>query len=306
MERMRMSLWVGDARCRLILLAPLLACMACKPVDRSKQEKSPPPEIVTTEGGIEMVRIPAGTCTMGSDDGPDDQRPAHEVTVAEFLIDRYETTQEHYIRLTADTGSKFKGPQRPAEMVSWVKAALYCNARSEAEGLTPCYSEGDDGILCDLRADGYRLPTEAEWEYACRAGGDGAYFFGDDPNALKEHAWFKENAAKETHPVGEKKPNAWGLYDMHGNVAEWCNDLYAAGYYEVSPEDNPPGPEGEDRPAEEKYVLRGGSWASSAESCETASRAADTPGFADACFPRETLGFRCVRKAPPKEAEGKE
>jgi formylglycine-generating enzyme required for sulfatase activity len=220
------------------------------------------------------------------------------VRVGEFLIDRSETTQEHYIRLTADTGSKFKGPQRPAEMVSWVKAAMYCNARSEAEGLTPCYNED---ASCNFEADGYRLPTEAEWEYACRAGGDGKYTYGDDPNALKQHAWFKENAAKETHPVGKKKPNAWGLYDMHGNVAEWCNDMYAADYYAASPADNPTGPSGADRPERDKYVLRGGSWASGAESCESACRAADTPGFADACFPRETLGFRCVRKAPPKE-----
>jgi formylglycine-generating enzyme required for sulfatase activity len=192
-----------------------------------------------------------------------------------------------------DNGSKFKGDDRPAEMISWVDAARYCNARSEAEGLQPCYNED---TTCNYDATGYRLPTEAEWEYACRAGTSRAYSFGNDPLLLNENGWFKENAGKQTHPVGKKKPNAWGLYDMHGNVAEWCNDKYGEAYYESSPVRNPRGPD-----EGEMYVLRGGSWASSKDACRSAYRAADNPGFTDACFPRETIGFRCVRKGPTQK-----
>ncbi len=134
-------------------------------------------------------------------------------------------------------------------MVGWGKAALYCNLRSEAEGLEPCYNDFGE---CNFEATGYRLPTEAEWEYACRAGSTTVYSFGSDTAQLGQHAWFKSNANKKTHPAGKKEANAWGLYDMHGNVAEWCNDVYAADYYHHSPSKNPRGPsEGE------KNVLRG-------------------------------------------------
>ena len=273
---------------RWSLLMAILLGTSCKRVEGPATAASEPPEIVTTAEGIEMVVIPAGRFTMGSDSGEEDQSPAHEVEIDEFLIDRYETTQKHYTALMFVNGSKFKGDDRPAEMTSWVDAAMYCNARSEAEGLQPCYNED---TTCNYDADGYRLPTEAEWEYACRAGNQADYSFGSDPRLLNGNGWFKENAAKETHPVGKKKPNAWGLHDMHGNVAEWCSDMYDKKYYQKSPTKNPHGPE-----EGEMYVVRGGSWASSAQACRSATRAADNPGFADACFPRETLGFRCVKR----------
>ena len=273
---------------RWLLLIGILAGVSCRRIEEPVAGSTERPEIITTADGIEMVRIPAGRFKMGSVGGEMDESPAHEVEIDVFLIDRHETTQKHYIALMLDNGSKFKGDDRPAEMISWVDAAMYCNARSEAENLQPCYNED---TTCNYDADGYRLPTEAEWEHACRAGSRADYSFGSEPRLLKDHGWFKENAAGETHPVGKKKPNAWGLYDMHGNVAEWCSDKYDKTYYQKSPPANPHGPQEGD-----KYVVRGGSWASSAGACQSATRAADTPGFTDACFPRETLGFRCVRR----------
>jgi formylglycine-generating enzyme required for sulfatase activity len=247
-------------------------------------------EIVTTKSGAEMVLIPAGSFVMGCADGEPDEAPPHEVTLDAFWIDRTEVTQEQYGRVVLGNPSHFKGPQRPVEQVSWAEAALYCNARSRSEGLEPCYDE--ESAKCNFAADGYRLPTEAEWEYACRAGAAGPYAFGSEPRQLGEYAWFADNAGKKTQPVARKKPNAWGLYDLHGNVAEWCNDVYDAEYYRSSPPKNPPGPaDGE------KYVLRGGAWNSKPPRCRGAARVGEDPGFQDACFARDAIGFRCVRRA---------
>jgi formylglycine-generating enzyme required for sulfatase activity len=180
-----------------------------------------------------------------------------------------------------------EGSRRPVEQVHWNDAALYCNERSRAESLAPCYDE--ETWKCNLSANGYRLPTEAEWEYACRAGTSRAYSFGDGPGPLKAHAWFEDNASGSTHPVGQKKPNAWGLYDMHGNVAEWCHDIYDKDYYRASPTNNPCGP------AQGKtYVLRGGAWSSKADHLRSSARMSDNPGFTDACLARDAIGFRCV------------
>jgi formylglycine-generating enzyme required for sulfatase activity len=252
---------------------------------------------ITTNSGIEMVLIPTGTFQMGSRHGKDDESPVHSVTVDAFLMDKYEVTQEQYERLGLPNHSHFKGSkQLPMEQVTWVQAAIYCNKRSQAEGLQPCYNE--DTAECNFDADGYRLPTEAEWEYACRAGTDGDYSFGNDARRLGEHAWSADNSGKKTHPVGQKKPNPWGLYDMHGNVAEWCNDMYDKNIYKSSPASNPRGP------ADGKqYVLRGGSWKSSAEALKSYSRLAENPGFSDACLARDAIGFRCVRKAQSQTAK---
>lgn len=281
---------------RVNLCMALLSLAGCHKVDRTVPEAggasspSAPAPVVVDSGGIQMVLIPAGRFRMGSDSGELDQEPVHEVEIDAFLMDRYEVTQEVYGRMDPINGSHFKGPDLPTEMISWGKAALYCNLRSEADGLEPCY---DDYGECNFEADGYRLPTEAEWEYACRAGSDTAYGFGSDPSQLGQHAWFAENADKKTHAVGQKQPNAWGLYDMHGNVAEWCNDFYDSSYYADSPGKNPRGPT-----AGEKNILRGGHWAASAAACSTAYRCSEEPGFSDACFARDAIGFRCVRRSP--------
>jgi formylglycine-generating enzyme required for sulfatase activity len=149
-----------------------------------------------------------------------------------------------------------------------------------------------DTWKCNFAANGYRLPTEAEWEYACRAGTTTTYFFGDDESKLKAYAWFEDNSGGKPRPVGQKPANPWGLYDMHGNVWEWCNDFYKVDYYQESPRENPRGPE-----TGETKVLRGGAWKFSAESCRSGYRYNENPGYADVCFGYDIYGFRCVRNA---------
>ncbi|MHB1035291.1 MAG: SUMF1/EgtB/PvdO family nonheme iron enzyme [Pirellulales bacterium] len=279
-----------------VLLLALVAVASCRRADEATTSSASLPTI-TAKNGAEMVLVPAGAFTMGSGEGKADEAPAHEVSLDAFWMDRTEVTQKQYAKLVLGGPSHFKGDNRPVEQVSWADAARYCNERSRDEGLEPCYDE--QTARCDLRANGYRLPTEAEWEYACRAGSTGKYPFGADPKALKQHAWYAENASKKTQPVAQKTANAWGLFDMLGNVAEWCNDVYEPGYYATSPAANPQGPaDGE------KYVLRGGAWNSRPEGCRSSARIGEDPGFQDACFARDAIGFRCVRRADRLDASG--
>lgn len=254
------------------------------------QPHAPAPKTITLSNGLTIVFIPAGEFIMGDNDGDADERPAHQVQVGAFYMDTHELTQKAYEALMETNPSKSKGPDKPVEQVDWYHAVLYCNMRSLKQGLKPCYDPKT--LACDFNAEGYRLPTEAEWEYACRAGTRGKYSFGDAPDKLRTYAWFKENAAQTTHPVGQKTPNAWGLYDMHGNVAEWCHDFYGQSYYQKNDSPNPRGPS-----AGDKCVLRGGSWRTGADGCRSSARNSETPRFADACFGSDSYGFRCVRKA---------
>jgi formylglycine-generating enzyme required for sulfatase activity len=252
------------------------------------------PKTITTKSGIEMVVIPAGSFEMGNNRGRADEKPAHSVWLDSFLMDKTEVTQAEWEKLGKNDDppfanpSNFKGADLPVNNVKWLAAANFCNARSKAEGLKPCYN--DEGV-CDFDADGYRLPTEAEWEYACRAGTSSEFSFGNDIRKLGDVGWFADNADKKTHPVGQKKANPWGLHDMHGNVAEWCQDVYSKDYYATSPSKNPRGP---DKGGE--YVLRGGSWKSAADSLRSTYRLGENPGFGDACLAPDAIGFRCVRK----------
>jgi formylglycine-generating enzyme required for sulfatase activity len=277
----------------------LLSCFAGAGCNNGGSVPTAPvetPKTITTKSGIDMIVIPAGSFEMGSKQGRDDEKPVHTVWIDSFLMDKYEVTQAEYEKLgkieAFSNPSTFKGADLPVNQVKWLQAANFCNARSKLEELKPCYN--DDGE-CDFEADGYRLPTEAEWEYACRAGTATNYSFGSDVRKLGDAGWFADNSGKKTHPVGQKKPNPWGLFDMHGNVAEWCHDAFDKDYYKNNADKNPRGPE----PKEGKlWVVRGGSWKSAAETLRSSYRLGEDPGFADACLAPDAIGFRCVRKAP--------
>ncbi|OHB78343.1 MAG: hypothetical protein A2Z25_23655 [Planctomycetes bacterium RBG_16_55_9] len=256
-------------------------CKRKAPEETSKEVKA--------ENQTVMVQLPTGSFVMG-DEQEMDAKP-HEVSVSSFLIDTHLVTQEEYEKLMHDNPSRWKGNKNPVEQMRWSDAVRYCNARSQAEGLPPCYDLNT--WKCDFSANGYRLPTEAEWEYACRAGTKTAYFFGDDSSKLKDYAWFDENSGGRPQPVGQKPPNPWGLYDMVGNVWEWCNDFYKVDYYQESPKDNPRGSESGDT-----KIVRGGAWKFSAECCRAGYRYNEAPGYADVCFGYDIYGFRCARNAP--------
>ena len=275
-----------------ITLALLLT--ACDRSPKPARVDNAPPatsKAITSPTGLEMVLIPAGEFTMGDNAGDDDEKPAHKVQLSSFYMDTHELTQKAYEGLLEKNPSKSKGPDKPVEQVDWLHAILYCNNRSLKEALKPCYDPKT--LACDFSADGYRLPTEAEWEYACRAGSQTKFFFGDDPAKLKTCGWFKANAGQTTHPVAQKAANPWGLYDLHGNVAEWCHDIYSESYYQKAEPKDPHGPT-----AGPKCVLRGGSWRTSEDGCRSSARNSETPRFADACFGSDSYGFRCVRKGP--------
>jgi sulfatase modifying factor 1 len=235
-----------------------------------------------------MVRIPGGRFQMG-DNQEVDAKP-HPVTVSAFLMDETLVTQDQYEKAMGDNPSRWKGAKNPVEQVRWSDAVRFCNKRSELEGLRPCYDLKT--WKCDFDADGYRLPTEAEWEYACRAGTTTAYFFGDDDAKLGDYGWFDKNSGGHPRPVGQKQPNACGLFDICGNLWEWCNDFYRVDYYSESPSTDPKGPD-----AGQTKVVRGGAWRFSAQRCRSGYRYNENPGYADVCFGYDIYGFRCVRKA---------
>jgi len=156
-------------------------------------------QVVTTKSGIEMVRIPGGSFSMGSEAGATDETPVHRVYVSAFLMDRYEVTQKRYSAFPLPDPSHFKDLQRPVEQINWTDALAYCNERSLAEGLQPCYDL--ESGHCDFQAKGYRLPTEAEWEYACRAGTTSKHAYGRTDHQLLTGTWCQKNSPGKTQPV---------------------------------------------------------------------------------------------------------
>ena len=272
----------------IAFIPALLALSGCAKEDSSQLAGTDAAtQLVKTESGGEMVFIAAGQFIMGDARGAADAT-AHEVVVDSFYMDKHPVSQELHERVMGVNPSKRKAPHNPVERMQWTEAVRFCNRCSEMEGLTPCYDLGT--WECDFGASGYRLPTEAEWEYACRAGTQTRYFFGDDERQLSKYAWCKPHSLGRTWPVAQKLPNAWGLYDMHGNVWEWCNDFYSETYYDESPHENPVGPQ-----SGKQRVLRGGAWSSTAEACRAAHRFSEFQVFTDACFGSDSYGFRRVR-----------
>jgi formylglycine-generating enzyme required for sulfatase activity len=231
-----------------------------------------------------MVYVEGGTFLMGSDSGDDDEKPVHSVTVKSFYMGKYEVTQKEWMEVMGTTiqqqwvtagysGSPTRGAgdNYPIYCVSWFEAVEYCNKRSLKEGLTPAYRGSRDNITCDFSAAGYRLPTEAEWEYAAKGGNKDYMVFeysgGNSPGSV---AWYKDNSGSSTHPVGTKQPNSLGLYDMSGNVKEWCWDW--RGSYSGGSQTDPRG-----APSATYRVLRGGSWGGTAAEGRSAYRSVSTP-----------------------------
>ena len=227
--------------------------------------ETPPLQNVTIDlsGGVtlDLVAIQGGTFWMGSPEGVGEknEHPRHQVTLAPFLMGKYPVTQAQWQAVMGNNPSKFKGADRPVEQVSWNDCQEFVKTLNANPSYSPLNQGGQRGV--------FRLPTEAEWEYACRAGSETIYAFGDDPAQLGTYAWFSENSGSETHPVGQKSPNAWGLCDMHGNVLEWCQDWFAETYYANSPQENPQGPS-----SGQYRLLRGGSWCYNTTCCRSASR----------------------------------
>ncbi len=259
---------------------------------------------------LDMIELPGGEFWMGSPESEPERYPdeiRHRVRVSPFAMAKYPVTQKLYLEVMEQSPSHYKGESLPVETVSWFDAVRFCNKLSERVGLRPCYqivepkqgnekpADGDEAqaeaqpeVEWDQRANGYRLPTDAEWEYACRAGTETVYSFGDEPAQFGEYAWFGSNSEVRTHEVGTKKPNGWGLHDLHGNVWEWCWDWY--GDYQVTNDKSvslvcPIGP-----PTGVWRVLRGGSFADVPGVLRSASRYWVVPEDRG-----QFGGFRCVR-----------
>ena len=236
-------------------------------------------------GRHDMVVIPKGEFTMGAlendEDADDDERPRHKVTLTrDFLMGKYVVTQALWESVMGSNPSEFQGANRPVEKVSWFDVVAFCNKLSKREGLEPAYTINGKNVKCNWSAKGYRLPTEAEWEYSARSGQRFKYA---GSNNVDEVAWYYDNSRRKTHPVGLKKPNGFGLYDMSGNVGEWVWDRFGA--YSSGSQTDSTGPD-----SGRYRVYRGGGWDGFAGFTRVSYRNSN-----DRAIRRNNLGFRLVR-----------
>ncbi len=250
----------------------ILICLLSFSSNLSGQSRQKSSLIKDTPESPEMIYVPAGEFMMGSNSGEEDEKPVHKIILKDFYIGKYEVTQREWTAVMGTNPSDFPGRNNPVEYVNLNEVQEYLKKLSKLTGHK------------------YRLPTEAEWEYACRAGSLSKYCFGNNPADLDEYGWHRENSVEGTSSSGQKKPNEWGLYDMHGNVWEWCQDVYGDKYYSRSPQNDPPGPSsGGNR------VVRGGGWPSGSGTVRSAYRLFCYYGDRN-----NYIGFRCVREADTK------
>ncbi len=279
-EGMDYRTWLRKKRDEALLIS---ASHSISPDTETNLDPEADPDMIYVEGGIFQMGD-----TFEDGDADIDEVYVHNVNVGSFYMGTYEITQKEFEALMAYNSSYFKGDELPVTNLNWLEAMRYCNMMSEAEDLTSCYNiDGWDYTTCDFEADGYRLPTEAEWEYAAKGGEKSKGFKYAGDSLLDMVGWYIENTDAEPQPVGGKKPNELGLHDMSGNVSEWCWDAYGEDYYENSPLNDPTGPEFEGKP-----VFRGGSWINNRWNVRTTTRltgwASSSPSY---------LGFRVVRNA---------
>jgi len=246
-----------------------------------------PPKISTE---VEMVFVQGGTFIMGSpesEEGRDSNENQHEVALSSFYIGKFDVTQDLYQRVMGKNPSSWGGDKnRPIDAVSWYDAISFCNKLSERDKLKKVYSIRGTNVQIDWSANGYRLPTEAEWEYAARGGqeGESKYLEFAGSNDPEQVAWYNNNSGGSVHPVGQKVPNALGLYDMSGNIAQWCWDSYEP--YATSKQIDPQGP-----PTGGYHICRGGGWSSDMQGVRVAKRDRYSPSARNSL-----IGFRIVHR----------
>ena len=284
-----------DVRRGVVVCCTVFYC-ALAWLGKAPPRAAEPREVVTNSLGMKLVAIEAGAFWMGSPLGEPgrrlEERRHRVVLTAPFYLGAYEVTQQQYARVMVADPSEFRvgGAQAervtgektgrfPVDSVNWHAAVAFCRR------LTAVPAE-------QAARRSYRLPSEAEWEYAARAGTDGIWFFGRRSDRLTRHAWYRRSSGRRTHAVGQKLPNSWGLFDMYGNVWEWCRDWHSADYYPRSPRQDPVGPSTGDA-----RVLRGGGWASGAARCRSAARLRDPPAVGD-----PDTGFRVVMVVSERES----
>jgi len=255
-------------------------------------------DFILVRGGTFIMGSPASEANRGKDE------TQHPVSVSDFYMGKHELTQREYRGLIGANPSAFKGDELPVESVSWFDAVRYCNARSAKEDLERAYTIEGQKVIWNRRANGYRLPTEAEWEYACRAGTKTAFntpkyisarqanYYGTYPYTIEQHYFAQSELQtppgeyrERTVPEASLPPNPWSLYEMHGNVGEWCWDWY--GSYEAGPQNDPAGPD-----SGSYRVSRGGAWNDFGKNLRSAYRAPANPESR-----QDIIGFRLVRNA---------
>ncbi|MCL2805465.1 MAG: SUMF1/EgtB/PvdO family nonheme iron enzyme [Treponema sp.] len=222
---------------------------------------------------VDMVLVRGGSFQIGSEDGELDERPIHRVTINSFYIGKYEVTQKEWNNIMGNNPSSFKGENLPVENVSWLDVIDFCNRLSIKDGFQPVYQREGNNVSCNFAANGYRLPTEAEWEYAARSGSGNIDAIG----------WYNVNSYGKTNEVGKKTPNSFGIFDMSGNVSEWCWDLY--GPYSNNESSG-------SVVSSTTRVVRGGNWGSSAWDMRVTARS-----HFSATTRNSGIGFRVVRIA---------